>query len=473
MTFYDVFLDSTDNLDYLLEKSNFNIKINDNIHIIDLRNNNPSSLSNYELLGSTANCLASLIEYDIPNFKCSRMFIYYNERLDTDTYNLNNSIKNLLKYGFCNDKDYLYDSNKINEKPPDEVYEKANEFRFKFEFMKIKKSLNSFCGSLINNEPIIISIAIYDNFDINNTFITLPSLSNKKQGGITIIIYGFNMQKQIFIIQLFNKYYEIPFFYILSNEYSSTPYIFMMRTYINFKELIIDDNKTIQTNDINNNLINSYIDLRPKFNEVYDQGKIGSCTANALCSIYEYDTTNFKGSRLFLYYNERKLINETDKDNGAYLSDGIICLKTFGLCEEKDWSYIIENLFKEPSSIAFEKAKKNYVIEAKEIDNNIQIIKYWINKNEPIALGIALYSNFNNFSSAKTGKIGLPKTTDKFIGGHAVILCGFDDFNQEFILRNSWGSYWGDKGYFYLPYSYITNKNLCSDLWIITKIRRL
>ena len=101
------------------------------------------------------------------------------------------------------------------------------------------------------------------------------------------------------------------------------------------------------------------------------------------------------------------------------------------------------------------------------------MIKYWINKNEPIALGIALYSNFNNFSSAKTGKIGLPKTTDKFIGGHAVILCGFDDFNQEFILRNSWGSYWGDKGYFYLPYSYITNKNLCSDLWIITKIRRL
>lgn len=473
MTFYDVNIESNEILDYLLEKNTFNIPINDDIHIIDLRINHLSSLTNYELLGSTANCLASLIEYDIPNFRCSRLFIYYNERLDTDSYNLNNSIKSLLKYGFCSNDYYSYDSNKINEKPPPDVYEKANEIRFKFEFIKIKKSLNSFRASLINNEPIIISIAIYDNFDINNPLITIPSLdSNKKQGGITIIIYGFNMQKQIFIIQLLNKYYEIPFFYILSNEFSSSPFIFMMRSFINInyeknKEIEVDINK------IQENYNKSYVDLRPKFNEVYDQGKIGSCTANALCSIYEYDTTNFKGSRLFLYYNERKLINETDKDSGAYLSDGIISLKTHGLCEENYWPYISENLFKEPSTIAYENAKKNYLIEAKEINNKIEIIKYWINKNEPIAIGIAIYSNFTNFSAGKTGKIGLPKNTDFLIGGHAVILCGYDDNKEEFILRNSWGSYWGDKGYFYLPYSYITNNDLCFDLWIITKIRRL
>ncbi len=477
MSFYDVSIDTNTNLNYLLEKTSFNIPLRDNIYIYDLRFKLPS-LDRYELLGSTANCLASLIEYDIPNFRCSRMFLYYIERLDTDTYNLNNSIKNLLKYGFCSNDYYSYDSININNEPPKEVYEKANEMKFKFEMMRLKKNLNNLCSSLINNEPIIISIAIYDNFDINQTLINLPDESNKKIGGITIIICGFNISKQVFIIQLLNKFYEIPFLYILSSIHTSMPYIFIMRTFINF--LIIDKNNTQNEiledmNEGTNEGTNEpkYLDLRSKFPPVYDQGKIGSCTANALCSIFDYDTSNFRGSRLFLYYNERLLTNETDIDSGGYLKDGIFCLKKYGICDEKYWPYIIDNVFKEPSKIAYEQAKNNYVIEGIPITNNIKTIKYWLNKNEPIALGLAIYSNFTNFSSARSGKIGLPNDDDTFIGGHAVILCGYNDNKQEFILRNSWGFYWGDNGYFYLPYDYITNSDLCSDLWIITKIRRL
>ncbi len=476
MTFYDVTLEPSINLNYLLEKNDFNIKFKDNINLIDLRDKLPS-LDRYELLGSTANCLASLIEYDIPNYRCSRMFIYYNERLNTDTYNLNNSIQSLLKYGFCDINEYIYDANKLNDEPSKEIYEKANEIRFKFEMIKLKKNLNSFCSSLINNEPIIISIAIYDNFDINSSFIDIPDDSNNKQiGGITIIICGFNIYKQVFIIQLLNKYYEIPLLYILSSIYSSDAYIFMMRSFIGFNNLnnsINDITTDITTNNSNDANYKPIVDLRSKFNGVYDQGKIGSCTANALCSIYEYDTTNFRGSRLFLYYNERLLINETNLDNGAFIKDGITCLKKFGLCEEKYWSYIIENVFKEPSKDAYDNATLNYLIEGIQISNEIPTIKYWLNKNEPIVLGIAIYSNFTNFSSGKTGKIGLPNENDKFIGGHAVVLCGYNDTKKEFILRNSWGSYWGDNGYFYLPYDYISNTNLTSDLWIITKIRRL
>ena len=468
MSFFDVIIDNSINLVYLLEKDNFNINFNKKDFLIDLRDKMPS-LDRYELLGSTANCIATLIEYDIPNFICSRMYIYYNERLDTDTYNLNNSIKSILKYGFCDNNDYKYESSMINNQPPKEIYEKANEMKYKFEFIKLKKNLNSLCASLLNNEPIIISILIYESFNINNYEISLPVSNEKQLGGITIIICGFNIANQTFIIQLLNKYYEIPFMYILTNNYSSTPYIFMMRNFINF-----NNNVTTIKNLPNINLTdNSSIDLRNKFPQVYDQGKIGSCTANALCSIFEYDTDSFKGSRLFLYYNERLLINETDKDNGGYLSDGILTLKNYGICEEKYWPYIIENIFNKPSEEAYEKAKKNYIIEAISIENELEIIKYWLNKNEPIALGIAIYSNFVNFSSARNGKIGLPTIDDKFIGGHAVILCGYNDNTKEFILRNSWGSYWGENGYFYLPYSYITNKDLCGDLWIITKIKSI
>jgi len=468
MSFYDVDLDSSINLNYLLLKDNFNIKLKDNDYLIDLRNNMPS-LNTYELLGSSANSLATLIEYDIPNFRCSRLFIYYNERLDTESYNLNNSIKSILKYGFCENDNYPYDQNKINDEPGNEIYEKANDMRYRFEFMRLKKTLNSYCSSLLNNEPIIISIAIFENFNINNEIISMPNSEEKKQGGITIIICGFNIYKQIFIIRLLNKYYEIPFLYILSNEYSSEGYIFIMRNYINLN-IIGNVNSITNNDDIN---IKS-LDLRNKFpNLIYDQGKIGSCTANALCSIFEYDTKNFKGSRLFLYYNERLLINETHLDNGAYLSDGIEVLKTFGLCEEKDWSYLIENLFKAPSIEAYKKAKNNYIIEAFVINNDLKTIKYWLNKNEPMALGIAIYSNFLNFSAAKTGIIGLPNLAiDKFIGGHAVVLCGYDDDKRQFTFRNSWGSYWGDNGHFYLPYEYIIdNNNYIDQLWIITKIR--
>lgn len=466
MTFYDVSLDDREDLSYLLMKDCFNIPFKNDINEIDLRDKMPS-LDNYELLGSIANSIATLIEYDIPNYKCSRLFLYYNQRLDTDTYNLHHSIKSLLKYGFCSNDDYPYNPNDINNEPSISIYQKANEMRFKFEMMKIKKTLKCLCASLINNEPIIMTIRLFESFNINEISIKIPETNEKEIGGISIIICGFSMYKQVFIIQLLNKYYEIPFLYLLDSNLSSSPFIFIMRNFIHINT--ITDKPPSVTQEITTPL---KLDLRNKFSDVYDQGKIGSCTANALCSIYEYDTFNFKGSRLFLYYNERLLLNETEVDNGAYLSDGIFTLKTFGLCEEKDWPYIIENLFKRPTDDIYQKAKSNFVTEAFSISNDVKTIKYWLNKNEPVALGIAVYSNFMNFSAAKSGNIGLPAMNDKFIGGHAVVLCGYDDDTQRFILRNSWGSYWGDKGYFYLPYDYITNDDLCSDLWIITKIRR-
>jgi hypothetical protein len=466
MTFYDVDLNNSEDLSYLLMKDCFTIPFKNDINEIDLRDKMPS-LDNYELLGSIANSLATLIEYDIPNYKCSRMFLYYNQRLDTDTYNLHHSIKSLLKYGFCSNDDYPYKVNDINIEPPVAIYQKANDIRFKFEMMKIKKTLKSLCASLINNEPIIMTIRLFESFHLTEISMKIPESNEKEVGGISIIICGFSMYKQVFIIQLLNKYYEIPFLYLLDSNLSSSPFIFIMRNFINI------NTTTDRPPTINEETFTPIkLDLRNKFPEVYDQGKIGSCTANALCSIYEYDTYNFKGSRLFLYYNERLLLNETDIDNGAYLSDGIFTLKTFGLCEEKDWPYIIENLFKRPTDDIYQKAKINFVTEAFSIANDVKTIKYWLNKNEPIALGIAVYSNFMNFSAAKSGDIGLPSANDRFIGGHAIVLCGYDDDTQKFILRNSWGSYWGNNGYFYLPYNYITNDYLCGDLWVITKIRR-
>jgi C1A family cysteine protease len=126
---------------------------------------------------------------------------------------------------------------------------------------------------------------------------------------------------------------------------------------------------------------------------------------------------------------------------------------------------LIENIYTKPTNEAYINAKNNFIIEAFTISNNIETIKEWLDKNEPIATGIPIYSNF---ISSKTGIIENPNKSDKLLGGHAVIICGYNDFDERFIMRNSWGTYWGDNGYFYLSYSYILNINNI-ELWIISK----
>ena len=461
MSIYDVIIDNNNDYDFLT-KTNFNLT--DEILQIDL--SNKFSLNNYDFLGSTANSIAYLIEFD--NYpKISRLFIYYNERIETNSYNLNNSLKSLINYGFCFDYDYPYNPSLLNEIPNDDIYSKALKNKYSFDIIKLNKDLNSLLLSLINNEPFIVSIVVF------NDDLSLPkNLNDNKLGAITIIICGFNLSKQIFIIIHQNKIMEIPFIYLLKDGLSSDCFIFVSRNFnLNLNNI---DLKELKLNETYEDTIETFCDLRDKFPlEVYDQGKIGSCSANALCSIFEYDNRNFKGSRLFLYYNERIFINEIYNDRGAYLKDGIECLKLYGLCEEKLWNYSIENLFIKPSYEAYKNAKKNYLIEAFNISKDLKVIKYWLLKNEPIAIAIGIFSNFLDIQVSKTGIVNLPDfNNDKFLGGHAVVICGFDDNKQRFILRNSWGNYWGDNGYFYLPYDYIINDNpnLCgNDFWIITK----
>jgi hypothetical protein len=458
MSFFDVEIDNTIDISHLLSKTTFQINQTKK-NSIDLTSLLPP-FDNYEFLGSSANAIATLIEYDIKR-RISRMFIYYIERLNTNTYNLNNSINNLLEYGYCFNEDYIYNSELINEEPSKDIFKKAEENKYKFDIVKIKKDLNSLILAIVNNEPFIVSIDIYESFDILSNKIEFPLMNEKKVGSITIVVSGYDNNKQIFIVRFLNKNYELPYIYLIKDGYSSNCFIFVYRL-LNIKidiplnqEVIKEDKKELKK-----------VDLRPKFPPVYEQGKIGSCSAFALCSIFEYDTINFKGSRLFLYYNERALINETNEDKGAYLSDGIYSLKINGICDEKYWEYKIENLFLKPTNEAYEKAKENYLIDAYNINNDLSTIKKWIDNNEPIAIAISIYTNFMSYHSRTTGKIGMPSNNDKLIGGHAVIICGYDDNTSELILRNSWGTYWGDNGYFYFPYEYL---KYCGDLWIITK----
>lgn len=63
-----------------------------------------------------------------------------------------------------------------------------------------------------------------------------------------------------------------------------------------------------------------------------------------------------------------------------------------------------------------------------------------------------------------------PKPGEKVLGGHAVCAVGFDDAEKCLIVRNSWGTEWGQEGYFLMPYDFVTHDGCASDFWIVQSV---
>jgi C1A family cysteine protease len=212
------------------------------------------------------------------------------------------------------------------------------------------------------------------------------------------------------------------------------------------------------------------VDLRPEMPPVYNQYSIGSCSANAIVAAYQYDAKNeFYGSRLFCYYNERMIENTAEKDAGAKIMDGIISVKTHGLCSETSWPYIQEKFAEKPPNNCYEEGKNHVAIEVSNIHQDINTMKNWLNLKLPFIVGIMVYEEFQSLSVKLTGMVPMPTETSRAMGGHAVLCCGYTE--THWIMRNSWGSKWGDRGYFYIPHNYLLDRHLASDLWVIEKVK--
>ncbi|MBU2703421.1 C1A family cysteine protease [Sporomusaceae bacterium BoRhaA] len=211
------------------------------------------------------------------------------------------------------------------------------------------------------------------------------------------------------------------------------------------------------------------IDLRDKCSPIVDQGELGSCTANAIASgLREYLLKNKAAwialSRLFLYWEERKLEGTVNEDSGAEIRDGMKVLKKIGVCPEADWPYDISTFTNTPTDKMVTDGAVYEVAEYHRIPSFDQL-KVALAEGLPIVIGIEVYESFESDIVSKTGIVPLPnKNTEKYLGGHAVLVVGYDDNKKQLIVRNSWGTDWGDKGYFYLPYDYYT-KGYVSDCW--------
>jgi len=216
---------------------------------------------------------------------------------------------------------------------------------------------------------------------------------------------------------------------------------------------------------------NLEIDLRPFCPPVYDQKDLGSCTANAWAGIYEFLLMKenhfvFRPSRLYIYYYERVLNNSVDQDSGAALRDGIKVLSQRGTCSEKAWPYLTKAFKIKPPFWCDKSADTHKALQYEYVPQTENSIKAALLKGIPVAIGISIFESFESKEVAMAGQVPMPKVRkEEFLGGHAVMLVGCSDSKKEWIVRNSWGPEWGDKGYFYLPYEYLLDRQLASDFW--------
>lgn len=217
------------------------------------------------------------------------------------------------------------------------------------------------------------------------------------------------------------------------------------------------------------------VDLRPGMPECYDQGSLGSCGANSICADIEYaqfkqNVPRWCASRLFIYYNVRVIENTVHEDAGVMLRDVIKACARWGFCQERFWPYDIMKFAKKPPAKVYKLSMKNKITSYSRLRHSIDDLKACLASNDPFFFGFGVYESFESDIVAKTGNMPMPNPNERLLGGHAVLACGYDDEKKVFIIRNSWGNTWGDKGYFYMPYDFINNINFTDDFWTVTYV---
>ncbi|MGH3415288.1 MAG: C1 family peptidase [Actinocrinis sp.] len=227
------------------------------------------------------------------------------------------------------------------------------------------------------------------------------------------------------------------------------------------------------------------VDLRAQLPAVYDQGKIGSCTANAIAGAVEFELmrqqlADFVPSRLFVYYNERAAEGHVDFDSGAQIRDGIKSVAALGVCPETEWPYddtppltdggpwpAQARAGQRPPESCYTDALRTRALAYRRLVHQLDQLKGCLADGFPFVFGFTVYSSFESQQVAQSGEAQLPTRGEQAIGGHAVVAVGYDDTTGRFLVRNSWGPAWGKGGYFTLPYAYLTERGLASDFWTV------
>ena len=226
------------------------------------------------------------------------------------------------------------------------------------------------------------------------------------------------------------------------------------------------------------------IDLRKYVGHVYKQGKLSSCTSNVVCAGFSivvnkeaeknnqtyYDSDY---SRLFLYYVARLDDESTDKNVGVGLRSTLQAIYKYGVCEESLWPYDITKYAVEPPLKCYENALLHRLTKYERLEQDIMQFRACLKAGFPFAFGFERYPSFRIPEKFDKGK--MPKPTEEEIdamiyGLHAVLAVGYDDRTKCITVLNSWGRSFGDDGYFYMPYDYISDPDRALNFWKIEEV---
>jgi hypothetical protein len=238
-----------------------------------------------------------------------------------------------------------------------------------------------------------------------------------------------------------------------------------------------DGARDYATDDFAQEQLPGKVDLRTFMSDVENQGQLNSCVANAVAGAYEYLAKRHLGedsydvSRLFLYYNARARSGLHNEDSGSMISDAIDSLKEQGACSEQTWPYDEPIVNEQPADDAYAEAA-GFVVQSSElVPTDLYAWKHALAEGYPIVFGCLL---FDSFDAGRKGKIPMPTPNEQGReehGGHAMLCVGYSDKDRVFIVRNSWGTEWGDRGYCYMPYDYLMSPTFNSgDSWIIRRL---
>lgn len=232
------------------------------------------------------------------------------------------------------------------------------------------------------------------------------------------------------------------------------------------------------------------VDLRPQCPPVYNQGKIASCTANAVAGAIQFcrgkhgQAPDFVPSRLFLYYNERRIQGKVEVDAGARTRDAIKVAAKLGAPPEDLWPYDAtppeqpggaypsgSRAAVEPPKSVYEQATRFELLRYQRIQNDLAHMKACLAEGYPFTLGILVYPSFVGPDHKQCTVTPMPGATERALGEHIVLGVGYDDRKEWLVCRNSWGPEQGDRGYFYLPYAYAGDSTQVGDLWTLRTVQ--
>ena len=259
-------------------------------------------------------------------------------------------------------------------------------------------------------------------------------------------------------------------FIVMQRKLSWRPDLPDQRDYT-FSQLVADKKLTTAVT------LEPTLSLRPWCSAIEDQQTIGSCVGNAVVGLFEFNRiraglggTNYRNfSRLFSYYNARVITENVEEDSGTYIRDAIKSAKLNGICFEYEWPYDITKWSNEPPLSCYRNAVNFKVSKYYRLDT-LDDMKNSLAAFHPFVFGMTVYESFMSNTVASTGNVPLPAATERVMGGHAMLGVGYDDVTQRFLVRNSWGVNWGIHsgnlgGYCWIPYAYLTNRNLSDDFW--------